>query len=520
MIGSGVSAHTHNQTNELHLLYDISALLSQAPDVETVLAPVLETIAAHLEIHRGVITILNRKKGDIAIEEAWGYGVGEIEKGHYQPGEGIIGRVIETGNPVAVPSIAEEPSFLDRTGARKGQDTRSLSFVCVPIKAGSEVLGAIGIDFPSSLGFELDSIVRIVTIIASSISQAVKLRQDREEELEKLRDENERLQAALHSQYRPASVVGNSKIMRLLYQQIEQVSATSATVLLLGESGVGKERIAQAIHYSSPRSEASFVALNCAAIPENLIESELFGHEKGAFTNAVTTRKGRFELADGGTLFLDEIGEMPLSVQATFLRVLQEKAFERVGGSSTIRVNVRIIAATNRNLEQLMRQGLFREDLYYRLNVFPLVIPPLRERKTDIMLLANHFVEKFGSEYNKKIKTISSPATHLLMKYDWPGNVRELENCMERAVILTTDGTIHSYHLPPGLQQRSEGRKSSGSLQEVMDAVEREILIEELGRTGGNVTRAAQNLGITERMMGLRVKKYGLKKRSDNHGDE
>lgn len=520
MIGSSDSAHNHNQTNELHLLYDISALLSQAPDVETVLAPVLETIAAHLEIHRGVITILNRKKGDIAIEEAWGYGIGEIEKGHYQPGEGIIGRVIETGNPVAVPSIAEEPLFLDRTGARKGQDTRSLSFVCVPIKAGSEVLGAIGIDFPSSFGFKLDSIVRILTIVASSISQAVKLRQDREEELEKLRDENERLQAALHSQYRPASVVGNSKIMRLLYQQIEQVSATNATALLLGESGVGKERIAHAIHYSSPRSAASFIAVNCAAIPENLIESELFGHERGSFTNAIATRKGRFELADGGTLFLDEIGEMPLSVQATFLRVLQEKEFERVGGSETLRVNVRIIAATNRNLEQRMRQGLFREDLYYRLNVFPMVIPPLRERKTDIMLLANHFLETFCSEYNKKIKTISSPATHLLMKYDWPGNVRELENCMERAVILSTDGTIHSYHLPPGMQQHFEGRKSTGSLQDVMDAVEREILIEELGRTDGNVTRAAQNLGITERMMGLRVKKYGLKKRSDKHVDE
>ena len=520
MTGSNSSPQALAQKNELHLLYDISALLSQAPDVETVLSPVLETIASHLEIHRGVITILNRKKGDIAIEEAWGYGVGEIEKGHYQPGEGIIGRVIETGNPVAVPSIAEEPLFLDRTGARKGQDTRSLSFVCVPIKAGSEVLGAIGIDFPSSFGFKLDCIVKILTIIASSISQAVKLRQDREEELEKLRDENERLQAALHSQYRPASVVGNSKIMRLLYQQIEQVSATNATVLLLGESGVGKERIAQAIHYSSPRSEASFVALNCAAIPENLIESELFGHEKGSFTNAVATRKGRFELADGGTLFLDEIGEMPLSVQATFLRVLQEKEFERVGGSSTIRVNVRIIAATNRNLEQRMREGLFREDLYYRLNVFPMVIPPLRERKTDIMLLANHFIEKFCREYGKKIKTISSPATHLLMKYDWPGNVRELENCMERAVILSTDGTIHSYHLPPGLQQRLEGRKSAGTLQDVMDAVEREILVEELGRTGGNLARAAQNLGITERMMGLRVKKYGLKKRSDNHVDD
>ncbi|MBN1615969.1 MAG: sigma 54-interacting transcriptional regulator [Spirochaetales bacterium] len=511
MAHSSALHQTEHGSNELRLLYDIGSLLCEAPDIETVLPPVLETIARYLSIHRGIITIVNRNNGEIVIEEAWGYGTGEIEKGHYQPGEGIIGRVIETGNPVAVPRISEEPRFLDRTGARKGEDTRSLSFICVPIKAGNETLGAIGIDTPYIPGVSLDSVVKLLSIIASSISQAVKLRQDREEEFAKLREENERLQAALHDQFRPSTVVGNSKIMRLLYQQIEQVSPTNATVLLLGESGVGKERIAHAIHYGSPRANRSFIKLNCAAIPESLVESELFGHEKGSFTNAVSARKGRFELADQGTLFLDEIGEMPLPAQATFLRVLQEREFERVGGSETLKVNVRIIAATNRDLERLVREGRFREDLFYRLNVFPLIVPPLRERKTDILLLANYFLEKFSKEHGKKILTISSPATHLLMKYEWPGNVRELENCMERAVILSTDETIHSYHLPPGMQTGGDGATRSGGLTEVMDAVEREILIEELGRTGGNVARAAANLGITERMMGLRVRKHGLR---------
>jgi Nif-specific regulatory protein len=255
--------------------------------------------------------------------------------------------------------------------------------------------------------------------------------------MEDLKAENIRLQEQLRTELRTrygssTYVVGNSKIMRALYQQIEQVSGTNATVLLLGESGVGKERIAQAIHYGSPRSDKPFVKLNCAAIPESLIESALFGHERGAFTDAVKTRKGYFEQADNGTIFLDEVGEMPVSIQAKFLRVLQEREFERVGGAETIKVNVRVIAATNADPQKLIAAGRFREDLYYRLSVFPLVVPPLRERKTDIMLLADHFVEKFSAEHGKKINHITPSAIELMNRYTWPGNVRELENCIER----------------------------------------------------------------------------------------
>jgi Nif-specific regulatory protein len=293
---------------------------------------------------------------------------------------------------------------------------------------------------------------------------------------------------------------------------MDQVSGTNATVLLLGESGVGKERIAHAIHYASPRAEQAFIKLNCAAIPESLIESALFGHEKGAFTGAVSQRRGYFEQADCGTIFLDEIGEMPLSVQSKFLRVLQEREFERIGGSETIKINIRIIAATNSDLTQCIREGKFREDLFYRLSVFPLIVPPLRERKTDIMLLADHFAEKFSALHNKKIHHISSSAVNLMTSYAWPGNVRELENCIERAVILSTGGSIHSYHLPPNLQQEQKGQPHKRqTLKDAVESVERELISAELRWTKGNVSRAAQNLGISERVMGLRVLKYGLK---------
>ncbi|MDR0642703.1 MAG: sigma 54-interacting transcriptional regulator [Treponema sp.] len=513
----------------LELLFDISSLLSDSSHMETVLKPVLERIALYLGIIRGMITILNRTRGEIAIAEAWGLDDSQKLKGRYSLGEGITGQVIETGNPVALVRIADDPRFLNRTGARREDETKDISFVCVPIRLGREVIGAIGVDLPirhrpESKGVPegraaLDYELRILSIVAASISQIVRLHQAEREEMEDLKAENIRLQEQLRTELRArygssTYVIGNSKIMRSLYQQIEQVSGTSATVLLLGESGVGKERIAQAIHYGSPRVDKPFVKLNCAAIPESLIESTLFGHEKGAFTDAVKMRKGYFEQANNGTIFLDEIGEMPLSIQTKFLRVLQEREFERIGGSETIKVNVRIIAATNADPQKLIAAGRFREDLYYRLSVFPLVVPPLRERKTDIMLLADYFVEKFSAEHDKKISRISPSAVDLINRYPWPGNVRELENCIERAVILSRDGVIHSYHLPPGMQKGGAETpgKDRQTLKAVLESVEREMVEEELRRARGNMARAAQNLGISERIMGLRVAKYGFKR--------
>ncbi|MDR3131176.1 MAG: sigma 54-interacting transcriptional regulator [Treponema sp.] len=503
----------------LEMLYEISGLLSSGQpelEIETILKLVLAKIAGRLGIIRGMITILNRNNGEIAIAEAWGLDSPQRSKGRYSMGEGITGRVIETGNPVVIRRIADEPLFLNRTGARKEAETRDISFICVPVSANAEVIGAIGIDIPYTQ-VNPDYEVQILTIAAVSIFQVVRLHQIRTEEMEAVKAENSRLRAQLRmemqTRYKAASyVIGNSKIMLDLYLRIEQVSGTNATVLLLGESGVGKERIAQAVHYTSHRAGKPFIKVNCAAIPETLIESSLFGHEKGAFTGASAQRKGYFEQAGYGTIFLDEIAELPLPSQTKLLRVLQEREFERIGGSETVKVDIRIIAATNRDLQKLIDEGKFREDLYYRLSVFPLVIPPLRERKTDIMLLADHFVEKIAARNGKTIRSISPEAVRLMNSYSWPGNVRELENCIERAVILSTDGTIYSYHLPPSLQENRADRAEKGqTLKGVLESVEKGIIAGELRKTRGNLARAASNLGISERVMGLRAVKYGLK---------
>ncbi len=498
------------ELKELSLLYEISSALGESFDLRTVLDHVLAMMAERMEMLRGTFTILNRKTGDIVIEEAYGLMPDERAKGRYHVGEGVTGRVVETGLPAVVPNISNEPLFLDRTGSRKLLEKRDIAFICVPIKIGSEVIGALSVDrlFNESISLEED--VRLLTIISSVIAQAVRLRQLAQEELEKLRVENRRLHDELRTANRPDSIIGNSRSMLEVYSLIERVRDTGTTVMILGESGVGKEKVAQAIHYGSNRAEKPFVALNCAAIPESLIESELFGYERGAFTGAAASRKGRFEMADGGTLFLDEMGDLPYMMQIKLLRVIQERSFERIGGTSTISVNVRIITATNRDLEALVNEGKFREDLYYRLNVFPVVVPSLRERKSDIMLLADHFVEKYATRNGKTVTRISTPAIDMMMSYHWPGNVRELENCIERAVILSTDGVVHSYHLPPSLQAADAGPAERGTLKGMIAGIEKEIIVEELKRSKGNMSQAARALGITERIMGLRVEKYGI----------
>jgi Nif-specific regulatory protein len=310
--------------------------------------------------------------------------------------------------------------------------------------------------------------------------------------------------------------------MQAVYDLITKVAMTNATILIRGESGVGKELVANAIHDQSPRRKQQMITVNCAAIPETLIESELFGYEKGAFTGADRLHKGRFELAENSTIFLDEIGDLTPGLQVKLLRVLQEKEFQRLGGSETIKANVRIIAATNRNIEEMIGKNEFREDLYYRLNVFPLIVPPLRERRGDIPLLVNHFIEKINNIHYLKIKRISSTAIDLLMTYHWPGNIRELENCIERASILSTDQVIRSHNLPPTLQSAaSTGSRVDGSLGAILENVEKQLLIDSLNISKGNISKAAEQLKLTERIMGLRIKKYridpGVFKRQKHH---
>ncbi len=499
------------KVGELTLLFEISRILELSLDLREVTAPILEAMAKHLGMMRGTLTLLNRETGEISIEEAYGLSATQKQRGKYVLGEGVTGRVVQTGEAMIVPRISEEPLFLNRTGAREGVGKKDIAFICVPIKVGNEVVGALSADklFAESVSFEEDA--RVLSIIASMIAQAVQLRRTMTEEKDRLIEENTRLHEELRERFRPDNIIGNSRGMQEVYDLIARVSQSDTTVLLVGESGVGKELVAHAIHYNSARAGKPFVKVNCAALPENILESELFGHEKGAFTGAHAQRKGRFELADDGTIFLDEIGDLTPHMQIRLLRVLQEREFERVGGTETIRANVRVITATNRNLEEMIERGSFRQDLYYRLNVFPIHVPPLRERKTDILLLADFFVEKYSKKNGKKIKRISTPAIDMLMAYHWPGNVRELENCLERAVIMSNDDVIHGHHLPPTLQTaEASGTLLHGTLKETLERVEREMIVEALKTARGNRAKAARALGLTERIMGLRVKEFGL----------
>jgi len=496
---------------ETTLLYEISKALNEHLQLKKSLYTVLDILSNSMEMVRGTISILNPLRDEISIEVAHGISKVAIEKGKYKLGEGITGQVIQTGKAVAIPKISEEPQFLNRTASRKSKQNQEISFICVPVKKGNHVIGALSVDKPFDPSYPLEKGKKLLSVIATMIARHVINLETIRLEKEKLREENKRLKNELENKYRINNIIGNSNKMREVYQMISQVSKSNATVLIRGESGTGKELVANSLHYNSLRSKGPFVKVNCAALPVNLIESELFGHEKGAFTGAVKQKLGKFELAHKGTIFLDEIGSVGLDIQMNLLRVLQEKELERLGGHKTIRVDVRIVAATNRNLERSVKKETFRDDLYYRLNVFPIYLPPLRERKTDILLLADHFLEKYEIENSKDIRRFSTPAIDMLMDYHWPGNVRELENCVERAVLLCQERVIHSYHLPPTLQTGLESDTlTTMSIEEAVENVEKEMLIDALKNAKGNITVATKLLKTTVRKFSYKAKKYGI----------
>jgi Nif-specific regulatory protein len=496
---------------ELTVLYEVSQLIGGTLNCQDVFSDILGTFHARLGMNRGTITLLNAATGKLEICAAHGMSGEEVARGRYLVGEGITGRVMETGESAVVPQIEKEPLFLNRTRSRDPLEKRDISFICVPIRNGAFIYGTLSVDrlFSEDIAFEED--VRLLTIIASMIAQGLKIQEMVRDEKKELLTENVSLKEKLKERYSLYNIVGTSNKMAEVFRMIERVSETDVTVLIRGESGTGKELVANAIHFNSRRASKPFVTLNCAALPEALIESELFGHEKGAFTGAIEQRIGKFESAHGGTLFLDEIGTLNPTAQAKLLRVLQERAFERIGGHRTIRVDVRIIAATNKDLEKSIGEGTFREDLYYRLNVFPVFMPPLRERKTDILLLADHFVEKYSRKHGKDVRRISTPAIDMLVQYHWPGNVRELENCMERAVLLSNDRVIHSTHLPPTLQTGEEsGTIPAVSFERTMKAFEKELIIDALKNSSGNMAEAARLLKTTERIISYSVRRLGI----------
>jgi Nif-specific regulatory protein len=498
-----------SESRRLSTLLDVSQALSGTLNMRSALHRVLEILAKHHGAVRSMVTLL-QDNGDLHVEASDGLDA-QAHAVRYRIGEGIIGRVVESGKPIVIPRVSKEPTFLNRASKRPELPREELSFIAVPILVNRRAVGALSVDLRFKPDRDYDRSVQFYGIVASSIGQAVKVQRLVEEDKKRLVDENIHLRQELKERYDFSSIIGSSGPVRQMYEQMSQVAATNTTVLIRGESGTGKEMVAHAIHYNSPRANKPFIKISCAALPDSLIESELFGYEKGAFTGAETRKKGRFELAEGGTLFLDEIGDINLTTQVKLLRVLQEHEFERLGGTETIKVNVRMIAATNKDVERAIAAGTFREDLYYRLNVFPIFVPPLRERKADLLLLVDHFLEKFSSEHHKSIKRISTPAIDMLMSYHWPGNVRELENTLERSVLMCDGQVVHGHHLPPSLQTaEASGTVTRVSLSDAVAGFEKDLLQDTLKTTRGNRAKAARLLDTTERVLNYKVRKYAI----------
>jgi Nif-specific regulatory protein len=493
------------EIRKLSTLVEVSQALSGSLNLSASLPSVLEILERHHSVVRAAVLLADDETSELFVKAAIGP---ENTRARFRPGDGIIGKVVESGRAIVVPQVSQEPLMADRSRRESG---RELSFICVPLTVNRRSVGALAVYLSYKRDRQYQRSLKFFRVVGSMVSQAVKVTSMAEAEKRRLVEENAHLREELRDRYAFQHIIGNSASIKGVYEQVAQVARSSTTVLVRGESGTGKEMIAHAIHYNSPRAKKPFIKVSCAALPDTLIESELFGYEKGAFTGAQGLKKGRFELADGGTLFLDEVGDLSLATQVKLLRVLQEREIERLGGTQSIRVNVRLIAATHRPLEKLIAEGAFRDDLFYRLNVFTVFAPPLRERKPDIMLLADHFLEKYSVEHAKHIKRIATPAIDMLTSYHWPGNVRELENTIERAVLVCEGSVIHGHHLPPTLQTAEASDTGPRlSLVDTVGAFESDLIQDALKSARGNRALAARLLQTTERIMGYKIRKYHI----------
>jgi Nif-specific regulatory protein len=498
---------------ELKTLYAISQKIGQVLDLDHTLMAILEILSKNVSMERGTGTLKHRVPGLLRIIASHGLDPMEQKRGIYQPGEGITGAIFETAQPFAIPDIGKEPLFLNRTQARN-LNKNSLAFIGVPILLNNEPIGVLSVDrlFGPEVDFKED--IRFLTIVSTLMAQFVQLNRQVERREEHLLTENRSLRAEVSDKYNQFFAVGVSPAMQTLNKMIRKVAPSRASVLILGESGTGKTLTARIIHELSQRRRNPFAKVNCAALLDNLIESELFGHEKGAFTGATQLKKGRLEEADSGTIFLDEIGELPLAVQAKLLRFLQEREFERLGSTKTRKVDVRIIAATNVDLNKAIEDGRFRSDLFYRLNVFPIAIPPLCQRKADLPLLVDYFISKTAREYGCQFY-FSSECMEILAAYNWPGNVRELENLIERVAIMAETNQIQANMLPAYLFNSKRAAccdVPSASTASRLEIMERETVLEALARNDWVQQKAAREIGLTLRQMGYRVKKFKLDK--------
>ncbi|HHB76892.1 MAG TPA: nif-specific transcriptional activator NifA [Desulfobulbus sp.] len=526
------AATSSTEALEIKALYRIVKLIGSAAHLDTALSAILKVLHDTMRMERATLALLDDNRQHLSIRASYGLSVEEERRGVYGLDEGIYGQVFSTVSPFIVPDVNSEPLFLNRTGARPSFSKTTISFIGVPVVLGEVPVGVLSVDRLFGLDVSFEEDVRFLTVVATLIGQFVSLNQTIRRDRQQLVRENKSLKAQLHERHRKHYIIGHCKPMQEVFWNIERVAPSRATVLLLGESGTGKELVAHAIHGASPRRDRPFVKINCAALPETLLESELFGHEKGAFTGAGASRAGRFELADTGTLFLDEIGEIPLHLQAKLLRVLQEKQFERLGSTRTQSVDVRIIAATNVSLEEAVTAGTFRNDLYYRLNVVPILLPPLRERKGDIPLLLDHFL-RVSNRNNEKDIRMTRDFLDCLTGYNWPGNVRELQNLVERLVILSTGDVLSIDNLPDyvihpsaeGIVENENNRLSRAqnaggqaapeipsSGRKSLQEAELEQVRDALVRHGWVQARAARELGLTQRQIGYRIKKFNLKR--------
>src|SRR5690349_9873642 len=429
---------TTRADQEISILNEIGNILSSTLELRDAFAKIMQIISEKLNMNRGALVLLDESTGRLRTEAAVGMTPEEIERGRYALGEGVTGNVVATGRPRIIPDVRTEPDFLNRTGRlHPGAADAPVSFFCVPIKIHGRTAGALCVDKPFVNQEQLATDHRFLDIIAAFLGQAIQINRMVMRQKEELLEENAQLRAQVRDRYRFENIIGDSPAMHEVFATVGQVANSRATVLLLGETGTGKEMIAKAIHYNSPRRDKPFVRVNCGALTGTLLESELFGHVKGSFTGAIRDKEGRFEAADSGTIFLDEIGTMEPQLQVKLLRVLQEREFERVGDTQTVKVDVRVIAATNVDLQEEVAKSNFREDLFYRLNVVSIYLPPLRNRREDIPALIDYFLDKYNDVNGRRLKKISRDLLNTLLRYSWPGNVRELENAIERAVVLS-----------------------------------------------------------------------------------
>jgi len=504
MSGNGTPPLTYAQ---LDMLRRIATYVATAVDLHDTLRTVLEWLSESAGMQRGVIALLAEDGGELQASITTGE-VSAARSGRmrYRPGEGVTGKVLATGEPIYLPRLEEDTEFLDRSGLRRRLDRSQLAFFCVPVRYHDTTIGTLSVDRQNDSIESAEGELRFLLEVAQLLAPFVQRR--------RLEDQLEVYQRAREEDGAFADLVGRSASLEEVQKLLARVAEARTTVLITGETGTGKGVAAEAIHQLSPRRGNPFVEVNCGAIPEALVESELFGHEKGAFTGATQRHVGVFERARRGTVFLDEVGELPLPTQTRLLRALQKREFERVGGTATLTCNARVIAATNRDLEAAVAEGAFRSDLFYRLNVFPIHMPPLRERgKADVMLLVDHFVQRFAKELGKKIERIDTPAIDMFTAYHWPGNVRELENVIERAVLLADAGVIHGHHLPPSLQMNryaTRREEAPGTFESLVQNYEIELITDALKDSNGNQSEAARALGLTKRIIQYKIRKYGI----------